>query len=284
MPLHTTEPFLAPPELRALAVKVFKALAKARFVKIESLLAFAGPLGLDLEHIVGWVASGLLHRASVERDAVTGEKTSYLAVTPKGAKELNRVETAEVEGVSAARLRRTSQKRLHDVGVGEAALTFLAAGRDHGLDLAVVETDEKRFGTSAVLADPGKPPKRVALQADLFVAYRRDGELAALLVEVDRGTISVAKMAEKYAGYLAWRRDGGPQRNFGLKALRVVTIVPDEHRLEKLHAAALKANDGRQSGFLLFLVESDVSVRDAARLFEPVARRLGDDGMTPLFP
>ena len=284
MQLHATEPFLAPPSLRALATMVFKALAKARFAKVESLVAFAGPLGVDIGHIVAWVASGLLHRAAVELDAVTGEKTSYLAVTPKGAKELVGVETAEVEGVSAARLRRSSQKRLHDVGVGEVALAVMAAHRDGLLDLAVVETDDKRFATSAVLAEPGKAPKRIALQADLFVAYRRGDELAAILVEVDRGTISVQKMTEKYQGYLAWRRDGGPQRDFGLKAVRVVTVVPNDARLEKLHAAALAANAGKKSGFLAFVLESDVTVRQPERLFEPVARRLGDEVRTPLFP
>lgn len=284
MQLHATEPFLASPDVRPLAATVFKALAKARFAKVDSLIAFAGASGLTREQVDGWVASGLMHRATVETDAVSGEKATYLAVTPKGAKELARVETATVEGVSAARLRRSSQKRLHDVSVGEAALAFMAAGRDDLLDLALVETDEKRFATSVVLAEPGTAPKRVALQADLFVAYRRDGELAALLVEVDRGTISVLKMTEKYAGYLAWRREGGPMRDFGVKAVRVVTIAPNERRVDKLHASALEANHGKQSGFLLFLAEADVRAAHPDRLFEPVARRLGDDGMTRLFP
>lgn len=285
MLLAATEPFLAPPDLRPLAKEVFTAIARARFASVRSLLAFAGPIGLTVEHIEAWVRAGLLHRSVATTDPISGAEVAYVALTSMGARELARTTTARVDSVSAARLKRSSQKRAHDVGVGDFALTALCLARDHGLELLGIETDDKKFATSIVLAGPGQPPRRVALQADLYLAYERGLGPAGLLVEIDRGTISVEKMQEKYRGYLAWWRSGGPERDFGLKALRVLTVVPDLRRLEKLHDAAREANDGRRSGFLIFLLDEDVTPKDPARLLQPVVRQLGErEAHIPLFP
>jgi hypothetical protein len=103
-------------------------------------------------------------------------------------------------------------------------------------------------------------------------------------VEEDRGTVSVERMAERFKAYLAWRRIGGPERDFAIKAMRVVTIVPDYRRLSKLTAAAMGANDDRPSGFLLFMRQDDVRPAEPERLMGPVAHRVGDqDQAIPLF-
>jgi hypothetical protein len=284
MRLAATEPLFAPPDLRPLALEVFTAISRARFASIPSLLAFAGASGLTEELVETWLAAGLLHLGVAVTDPIRGTQLRYVAITAMGARELARTTIARIEGVSAARLKRSSQKRAHDVAVGDFALTVLALARDHGLELLGVETDDKKFATSIVLARPGEAPRRVALQADLYLAVSRPTGPTGLLVEIDRGTISPERMGEKYRGYLAWSRAGGPERDFSLKALRVLTVVPDDRRMEKLHAAALEANEGRRSGFLVFLKAEDASPREPLRLMEPIVRLTGEDGAhIPLF-
>ena len=283
--LVATEPLLAPPELRPLAEEVFTAVARARFASIPSLLAFAGPSGLTGDLLEDWIRAGLLHLGVAVTDPIAGTEVRYVALTKMGARELSRISLGHVEGISAARLKRSSQKRALDVAVCDFALTVLALQRDHGLDLLGLETDDKKFATSVVLAEPGEEPRRIALQADLYLAGRRPLGPSGLLVEIDRGTIAPRTMGQKYRGYLAWWRGGGPVRDFGLQAMRVLTVVPDLRRLEKLHAAALEANEGKRCGFLIFMTETDVTPRDPRRLAEPVVRPLGEDvDRIPLFP
>ena len=282
MQLLATTPFLAPPDLRPLALETLSAIAQACFVSLPAVLAFAKPLGLTEEPFETWARAGFLHVGTVHLDPLLAEETRYVALTPAGAREMG-LSGRAVQGISAARLKRSSQKRAHDVFVGDTALAVLTAARFHGVDLVGLEADDRRLGTSAVLERIGKPPCRVALQADLFFAVREDGKLRGFLVEVDRGTIAPLRMAEKYAAYLTWWRSGGPERDFGLRALQVLTVARDARRLERLHEAALGANHGKRSGFLLFLDQKDVTPADAGRLKEPVVRVLGEELARPLF-
>ena len=56
-----------------------------------------------------------------------------------------------------------------------------------------------------------------------------------------------------------------------------MTLVPTKARLERLHAAALDANGGRRSGFLLFGLLDDYTVYTGERWLESSARPVGDD-------
>lgn len=110
---------------------------------------------------------------------------------------------------------------------------------------------------------------RVPLVADGFAVLTVGGQTTALLVEIDRGTVAIETMATKYRGYLAWLRDGGPARRFGLRSLRVLTVAPNETRLARLRAAALDATDGRGHGLFWFCPESTVDCERPTVLLEP---------------
>jgi hypothetical protein len=286
MPLFAAaEPLAVPPDLRALAMEAFAAIATARFASLDSLLAFAGPFGLTMPLVDQWIRAGYLHFGTVPADGMGAPEVGYVALTPSGARELAHARGSHVVGINTARMKRSSQKRRHDVAVGDLALAVLALARTGRVALRGIETDEKKLAASVLLAEPGRAPERVALQADALIVADDDRGPVGLLVEVDRGTIAVKRMAAKYAGYLAWRRAGGPERDFALRALRVLTLVPDLRRLRALHAAALAANGGRRSGFLLFGLEGDATPVAAERLLGPVAVVLGDDASrVPVLP
>lgn len=169
------------------------------------------------------------------------------------------------------------------MAVGDVALAITALQRERLLEVLALETDDRRLATSVVMAPPGEAPERVSLQADAYALVQSDDGPRATLIEVDRGTTSPSRLQAKYAAYLAWKNEHGPERDFSVRALRVLTIAPSARRSEKPHKAALDANHGKRSGFLLFANSPDISPRDPARLFEPIARVLGSDLRVPIF-
>jgi hypothetical protein len=181
-------------------------------------------------------------------------------------------------------MKRSNQKRAHDVLVGEFALAVLSLADDHVITLRALECDDHKLATSTVV-DGKYGAERVALQPDLLVMTETPNGPRVLLVEIDRGTTSVKRLVEKYRGYLAWKRDGGPERDHLVRALQVATIVPNERRLASLRDAIFRANGERRSGFLLFAKSEDISVVVAERLTDPIAEILssGDADRVPLF-
>jgi hypothetical protein len=271
----------APPELRPLAIATLKAIAAARFAMRMSILAYAGPDGLTQPLLDTWTKAGLLHEGTVPLDPLSPVQTTWYALTTMGARELGLVTVGTVKGISTARLRRSGRKLAHDVLVGECVLAAMTLAKTGALELMGAEADDSKLTTAAVV--PGPPPVRVPLRPDALVMVRTDRGPSAVLVEVDRGTISRERMQQKYAGYLAWHAQRGPERDWNVRALRVLTVVPSEARLNALHDAALAANHGRRSGLLIFALQRDIAAYHAERLLEPVARPLGADMRVPIF-
>lgn len=277
MHLVASVPLNTPPELRQLAEAVLTAVARSRFVSVSSVMAFGGPSGLTLEMLDAWCRSGLLHRSSVRMDPVRAEEIEYVALTTTGTRALYGATGMRFEGISAARLRRSSQKRAHDVWTGEVALAAIALAREGLIELVGVETDDRKLVSVVHLAELGSEPERTVLQPDAMIITEGPIGKEALLVEVDRGTTAPKRMGVRYRGYLGWQREGGPFKSFGIKALRVVTLVPNEARLEHLHRAAVEATNSERSRFLLFALQDVATVCTAEQLLAPVARTLGGE-------
>jgi len=276
MPLVAATPLFVAPDDRPLAEHALRTLAQVRFVTKASFLAALGPAGLAPAQIEDWVRAGLVFEGFVRLDPLAADgEAAYVALTRAGAKALATTAGLRVEAATPAMLRRPNQKRGHDVCLGELAFAVLSLGQDGDVDLVGVECNDRRLTFGTLLAEPGEPPEQLTLRPDGYVVVRSPLGPTALLVEVDRGTVSPKTMARRYAGYLAWQRDQGPSRDFGVKALRVLTVVPSSPRLERLHEAALAANRGKASGFLLFALQDDLTVVTAERWQGPVAIALG---------
>ena len=284
MLLEALQPLHADAARRAAAVETFSALANVRMATREGLLAFGARSGFDAQLLTLWRALGLLQRAQVPAGTLATDLVDVLALTPAGARELTHATGTVARGISPVRFKRSGRKLLHDASLGDAALAILAAAREGLLDLVGVETDDRMLSTSAVVTSPGAHPARVPLQPDGYVVARDKGRLRGLLLELDRDTISPVKMAAKYAAYFAWQAQGGPERAFGVKATRLLTIVPNASRLKRLHDAAFRATGEHRSGFFLFVEAEHLTARDPARLVEPIVTVLGDTTKIPLFP
>lgn len=284
MLLHATRPFFAPPELEPAVRLACTALAIVRFARESQVLAYGGPLGLTRDALDALVSSGILQSGVFHPSPAATSAESYVALGIKGARLLAEATGLAVRGMAPAAMRRGSQKRAHDVEVGDVCLSILSLSREGRIKLLGIEADPKKVPVCLGARAKRFGAERVAVQPDAYVLAAGPHGPSALLVELDRGTIGIRRMAEKYRSYLAWRESGGPDRDLSLRAVRVLTIAPTERRALALHTAALSANDGRQSGFLLFATQDMLAPSGGVPI--PSARPLGapPDRAVSLFP
>jgi hypothetical protein len=279
--LAATNPLFVPDDDRSAALETLTALVRARLAFRDDVLTFAARVGCQPCVIDTWLDTGLVQRGAVVVDAAEGRSAEVLAATVKGARELSAATGTAWKGRSSSRFRLSGRKLVHDATIGSVALAVLAAARDGAIDLRGIETDDHLLGTSGVMTDERGTPTRVPLQSDAYALVHEGGTLRGLLIEVDRATTSAARVAAKYAAYAAWQRQGGPERTFGVKAIRILTLVPDDRRLARLKDETLAAI-GRPSALFLFATFPNVSPRDPEKLFEPIATNLAG-GVEPIF-
>jgi hypothetical protein len=286
MPLHATTPLNVAPDEQPVAEHALSTLARCRYVTRASFLEAMGPQGLRKELIDEWIKVELVFQGTVHLDPLVLVDVPYLALTTRGARALAAATGVHVEGRSLAQLKRPSQMRSHDVCTGELALAVLSLAKDELIDLVGVETDDRKLAFNVVVAEADEAPEQMTLRPDAMIAAKSSMGTVAFLVETDRGTVQPTTMRRRYRGYLAWAKSGGPFRDFSIKALRVLTVVPAEARMKALMDVALEANHQRPSGFLLFARQDHLTVNTAEWWLGPVAHALGTtpEGRVKLLP
>lgn len=106
---------------------------------------------------------------------------------------------------------------------------------------------------SATIRVPGgRRQARVPLIPDGVATLYARGQVHALIVEVDMGTVPVRRMEARYRGYWRWHRDGAARARFGAAAVRVLTLTTTDARLATLRRAATRAPEQGARGSALF--------------------------------
>ncbi|MBL8680144.1 MAG: replication-relaxation family protein [Myxococcales bacterium] len=183
-------------------------------------------------------------------------------------------------------VRRSSLTVAHDVLRNDLGVVLELLDRRGLLRLLEWQTARSHLADAVWLMERSHAV-RVPLVADALAVVDAGDGPSTLLIETDRGTVSEKRMALRYRGYQSWWQDGGPLRRFGSKRLRVLTLVPNEARLERLRLAALKATDGRGSGLFWFALESFIDVTRPSGLLLAcwrVSRNDSDGQLDSIFP
>ena len=163
----------------------------------------------------------------------------------------------------------------HDLERNQLGVVLERLDADGALVLERWTTARTALGFAAHL--PGRGTfVRIPLVADAFAVVRHRGRVDGLLVEIDMGSVSLARMKAKYAGYVRWWQGGGPLRRFGLRSLRVLTLAPTPARLRQLLDCAAEAAGGQGTGLLWFGTLDLLSVDAPDTLLGPVWVR-GDE-------
>lgn len=248
--------------------EVLAILGRHGFATARQLGATVGVPIADLDGALGELVQEGLLQVLVPTHALHGgtPEPAYL-LARRGAELLRGLdEHAQVRPVRPEKSRYTLA---HDLLRNEFGLVLERLGRMGVIQFHRFETAREKIAAVGHVGGRGLP-ERIPLVADGLAVVEIDGHVTALLIEIDRGTVALPRMASKYAGYLAWYQDQGPLRRFGMKSLRVLTIAPSAARLHRLREAALEATGGRGSGLFWFAPESAVDVTDPERLLGSV--------------
>lgn len=257
------------------------ALARHELLAAHQLAAHLAVAEVDLSDGLDTLAAeGLLRR--LIPSARPGEDPRPIYALTRSGAALLAAQTGQ-EPVSVPTLRRTLHHLRHESERADLGLLLERVHEAGTIRLLRFETRAAVIGDATLVLVRGLL-RRVPLVADALAVVEVEGRVSALLVELDRGTVSLKRMRLKLAGYHNWWKCGGPERRFGLTALRVLILCPNAARMRALHTAAIEGADARGSRFVwLALAEHYVPARPEA-LFEPhalVALRGAEP--TPLF-
>ncbi|MEI7511932.1 MAG: replication-relaxation family protein [Candidatus Uhrbacteria bacterium] len=193
------------------------------------------------------VLDRLAHDRQVRVLSGTTGSTAY-ALALRGARLLAELTGDEVVPIGRAR---SAAMLDHELTKNDLAVVLQLLDARGSIKLLRWETARDALADAVHLMRRAQG-ERVALVADALAVIATPAGPTALLVEIDMGTVSLARMRTKYEGYAAWWRGGGPTRRFGIKSLRLLTIAKHEVRMARLRAAAAEAVGSDAHGFLWF--------------------------------
>lgn len=251
----------------------FAFLVRHRFLTAELL---AGRLHLDPVDVSATldalVEEGLLQAVSPAPN-LRGDNVSTAYLLTRAGADLYATATGEPRP-TAIDPRRSLGMLEHELGIVTFALTLELLEEQGSLRLLRFETARAKIADVVQVAEHGRP-LRIPLVADALAVIEVQGEVRALLIEIDRGTVPVERMATKYLGYVHWHRTNGPFQRFGIKNFRVLTIAPTARRVERLRESATALVGS--SRFLWFANVADVQLNVPLRLLGPIWSVAGHD-------
>lgn len=251
----------------------FGVLARHRFVTAPQL---AARLHVDPAEVVltldALVGEGLLQAVSPSQN-LRGDPVPRAYLLTRTGSDLYATTTGE-DRPTVVDPRRSLGMLEHELAIVTMALVLERLTDQGVLHLLRFETARAKIADVTHVAQDGRP-RRIPLVADALAVVEVAGEVRALLIEIDRGTVPVERMATKYLGYVSWQRMNGPFRRFGIKNFRVLTVAPNRTRLERLREIA--TDRGGSSRFLWFVDASEVAVDDPKRLLGLVWSVAGHD-------
>jgi len=105
-------------------------------------------------------------------------------------------------------------------------------------------------------------------------------QAAHFFVEVDQGTMTNKRWAEKMKTYITFRESGDSLQHFGTKNFRVLAITSSAKRLENLQVATSEAGAW---GYFWFTTAEQLSIWQPTQLLQPIWHIAGEDELRPLF-
>ena len=126
---------------------------------------------------------------------------------------------------------------------------------------------------------------RIPVAPDGFLALGdAQGRRSHLLIEADRGTMSLKRFTLKLQAYAAWRREKRHEAKLGIKNFRVLTVTSSAARRRNLaEAAAAEEDIRRDARMFLFAAETDLPLSSPESVFTKVWTMPGLDEAQALF-
>jgi len=103
---------------------------------------------------------------------------------------------------------------------------------------------------------------------------------AHFFLEVDQGTMTTGRWADKMRGYMEFRRSGASLRYFKTENFRVLAVAPSKKRLNNLKRATENVNG---KTFFWFTTANEIDIWSPNKLLEPIWQVAGHEGIQKLF-
>ncbi len=235
---------------------LFEALSRYRFLGVDQVEAL---LDGRMPDIAALQSEKTIH--TLDAPNLSGKRRTVLALARRGAERLALAKGEEVQAfpyVIPSRLKRSLFTIEHTLCINQVGVVLERLQR-RLFDFTILdwETVPQRIGTSILIRKPGDH-LRVPLVADAFFGVRWGKECPWFLLEVDRGTVSLKRMALKFQGYLNWWKQDGPKARFGVKNLRLLVLCPNERRMLRLQEAVRSCGIRSGRGFVWFALQDIV--------------------------
>jgi predicted transcriptional regulator len=166
----------------------------------------------------------------------------------------------------------------HTLAINDARIAVVKACERLGYPLVVWlgETELKADYDQVRIAGQSRP---VAVIPDGYFAIDTPRGRAHFFLEVDRGSMTLARFTTKVEAYIAYYRSGKYEARFGAKGLRILTATPSQARLDNLRGATAAAAGGHKNRFW-FAVQATLTAETA--LDQPVWYVAGEETTFPL--
>ena len=197
--------------------------------------------------------------------APDGSTQAVYALDRRGAQLV-----AEITGVDFASLRWSPKRRRsetyfreHTLAINDLWVSFEVAARVRP-EVAIIDWQMDGPELWETVEDQAARRGRLPLRPDAYLELEARGRRAHFFVEVDRGTMTNRRFAEKVRAYRIYWKTGRFRERLDASSFRVLVTAPGPRRRENLRRTAAKL--GAQRMFL-FAVQAEAS---GGRAFEPV--------------
>jgi hypothetical protein len=134
----------------------------------------------------------------------------------------------------------------HTLAINEVMVTVTLACRQLGYVLETWLTENQlKAQIDRVTVTAGGRRESVPVVPDSFFTVLAHQRRYPFFLELDRGTMTLARFKTKVQGYVAYYRSGAYEQRYGLRSMRVLTVTLGEGRLTNLKAATEEAG-GRE--------------------------------------
>lgn len=272
-------------------VEIVHLLARHRFLRSTHIAALAGrSVDRVNDRLLRLFHAGYVDRprAQLDRYPDSGSAPMVYALANGGARLLAERHDPAVSGIEWSRKNESVGRPFieHQLEIMDFYVALQVATRGRK-DLALIHPHElvaafpappatlrDPFALRVQLVDNGTP-HTIGIVPDLAFGLRfPDGSRRCFLVEVDRGTMPIARsdirqtsFARKMRAYLAAHAAQLHERQFGWKTFRVLTVTTERSRLQSMMDALriIPAPAGPGAALFCFALRDELHVSDPLR-------------------
>ena len=277
-------------------VHIVRQLARHRFLKSTHIAALVGrSLDRTNDRLLRLFHAGYIDRPRAQLDyyPTAGSSPIAYALADRGARLLIQRDGIEFANVEWSRKNRKAgrpfiEHQLEIVDFSVALQLATGARRDvqfiHPNDIIAAFPEQTRAARNPLslrvkLSHQGVVHE-IGLVPDLVFGLQfADGSRHSFMVEIDRGTMPIARsdflqtsFERKMRAYLTAHAGKQHEKHFGWKTFRVLTVTTDQHRMQSMMEALRKLRVPHSLGAPLFFF----TTRDELRAADPLTHEWRD--------